>query len=72
MTAETPSVDSTLTFAERVARLDEIGQRFGELTATKRSELLAAEPKLDEATLNERAAAVAGEQLAKERQNRQL
>jgi hypothetical protein len=72
MTAETPSVDSMLTIAERAVRLDQIGQRFGELTAMKRAELLAAEPTLDEATLNDRAAAVAGEQLAKERQNRQL
>jgi hypothetical protein len=70
MTAEKPSADSTLTVA--AARLDQIGQRFGELVAIKRAELLAAEPTLDEATLNERAAVVASEQLAKERQNRQL
>ena len=69
MTAEEPPVDSTLTFA--AARLDEIGQRFAELVAIKRAELLAAEPTLDEATLSERAAAAAGDQLAKERQNRQ-
>jgi hypothetical protein len=53
------------------ARLDEIGQRFAELVAMKRPERLVAEPTLDEATLNDRAAAAAGEQLAKERQNRQ-
>jgi hypothetical protein len=70
MTAEKPSADPTLTVA--AARLDQIGQRFGELVAIKRAELLAAEPTLDEATLNERAAFVASEQLAKERQNRQL
>jgi hypothetical protein len=71
MNAEKQSADSTLTLAERAAQLEQIGQRFSELVTMKRAELAAAEPTLDEATLNERAAAAAGEQLAIERQNRQ-
>jgi hypothetical protein len=72
MNAEKQSADSTHTLAERAAQLEQIGQRFSELVTMKRAELLAAEPTLDEATLNERAAAAAGEQLAIERQNRQV
>jgi hypothetical protein len=72
MTAEKQSADSALTLAERAAQLEQIGQRFSELVTMKRAELAAAEPTLDEATLNERAAAAAGEQLAIERQNRQV
>jgi hypothetical protein len=72
MNAEKQSTDSTLTLAERAAQLEQIGQRFSELVTLKRAELAAAEPTLDDATLNERAAAAAGEQLAIERQNRQV
>ena len=72
MNAEKQSSDSTLTLAERAAQLEQIGQRFSELVTMKRAELAAAEPTLDDATLNERAAAAAGEQLALERQNRQV
>jgi hypothetical protein len=72
MNAEKQTADSTLTLAERAAQLEQIGQRFSELVAMKRAELAAAEPTLDEATLNEKAAAAAGEQLAIERQNRQV
>ena len=72
MTAEKQSADSALSLAERAAQLEQIGQRFSELVTMKRAELAAAEPTLDEATLNERAAAAAGEQLAIERQNRQV
>jgi hypothetical protein len=62
--SEKLSADST--FAERIALLERRGKRFVELVAVKKAELLAAQPSLDEKTLNERAEEAAGEQLAKE------
>ena len=64
--SEKLSADSTLSFAERIERLEQRGKRFVELVAIKKAEILAAEPSLDETTLNERAEEAAGEQLAKE------
>jgi hypothetical protein len=64
--SEKLSADSTLSFAERIERLEQRGKRFVELVAIKKAEISAAEPSLDETTLNERAEAAAGEQLAKE------
>jgi hypothetical protein len=64
--SEKPSADSTLSFSERIERLEQRGKRFVELVAIKKAEISAAEPSLDETTLNERAEEAAGEQLAKE------